>query len=138
MLASHPWMTFQLFKGWSLGAVLAKHFQNQIFEFGRKVLTTCFLPVSIGVSFQKEAVEVLIFLGFFEREYALHDDEQDNSGRKDVDLFAIVLLSFFDFWCHVCHGSSIGFEIMNFLESSKAKICHFQFHVVVDQNVFKL
>ena len=72
-------------------------------------MSSDFFPISIEFIVDYEVVKVLVFLGLLEREDSLHNDEQDNSCRKYVDLSSVVLLSLFDFWSHVCHGSSVRF-----------------------------
>jgi len=68
-----------LLKGWSLLAVIAEDAQDQVLELRGKTFSANFLPVVLSFALAEEVVEVLVFLGLFEREDSLDDDEQDNT-----------------------------------------------------------
>jgi len=73
---------------------------------------------------ENEVVEVLILLCLLEWEDTLDDDEEDDTGRKYVYLSSIILFSFFDFWSHVGHGSSVGLEFVYLFVGGKSKISY--------------
>lgn len=127
----YPWVVLELINSWPLTSIVAEHFQDEVLEFGGEVLASDLLPVGLELVVQNEIVEVLILLGLLEGEDTLDDDEKDDTSREDIDLSAIVLLSLLDFWSHVGHGSPVGFQLVDFLICSEAKICDFKIELVV-------
>lgn len=118
-------MGLELTDRWSLATVIMEHFEDEVFEFRGKGLSSDLLPVLLELVVKNEVVEVLILLCFFEWEDALDDDEEDDAGRKYVYLPSIILFSFFNFWGHIGHGTSVRLELIYLFVSSKSKIGYF-------------
>jgi len=117
-------MGLELSNGWSLVSVIMEHFEDEIFEISGKRLSSNLFPVLLELVVENEVVEVLILLSLFEWEDTLDNDEEDDTGRKYVYLSSIILFSFFDFWSHVGHGSSVGLEFIYLFVSGKSKISY--------------
>ena len=133
----HPWMSSDLLNSGSVLAIVTEESQDEVLEWLGQALSTGLFPVSGVVTLEEKVVEILVFFGFFEWEDALHDDEQDDACGEHVDLGAIVVLALLNLWCHVCHGSSVRLEIVDFPEGGEAEICNLEIHVVIDEDVFK-
>jgi len=133
----HPWMSSDLLNSGSVLAIVTEESQDEVLEWLRQALSASLLPVSGVVTLEEKIVEVLVFFGFFEWEDALHDDEQDDARGEHVDLGAIVVLALLDLWSHVCHGTSVRLEIVDFSEGGEAKICNLEVHVIINEDVFK-
>ena len=131
-------MVLDLVNGWSLGWVVAEHFEDQIFEFVGEALSADLVPVLVELTLEDQVVEVLVFLGLLEWEDTLHDDEEDDAGREHVDLLSVVGLAFLDFGSHVGHGASVGVELVDFFVGREAKVGHLEVQVIVDEDVFEL
>ena len=86
----------------------------------------------VNLALEDQIVEILILLGFFEGEDALHDDEQDDTSGKHVDSSAVILLSFLDLWSHVGHRASVRVKLVDLLVGCEAEVCDFQAKVVID------
>lgn len=80
------------------------------------------LPVLFELVVEDKVVEVLVLLGLLEWKDALDDDEEDDSSRKYVYLSSIILLSFFDFWSHVSHGTSVGLQLVDLFVSGESEV----------------
>lgn len=131
-------MVLDLVNGWSLGWVVAEHFEDQIFEFVGEALSADLVPVLVELTLEDQVVEVLVFLGLLEWEDTLHDDEEDDAGREHVDLLSVVGLAFLDFGSHVGHGAPVGVELVDFFVGREAKVGHLEVQVIVDEDVFEL
>lgn len=94
-------------EGWSLGSIVGEHFEHEVLELVGEVLTSSLLPVSFIVTIHQKLVIVLVFFGFLEGKDALHDNEEDDSSGKDVNLHTVVSLLLLDFRSHVCLGSLV-------------------------------
>jgi len=87
---------------------------------------------------QEKVVEVLFFAGFFEGENSLYDNEDDDSDAKQIDLGAIISLSFLDFWRHIRHRASVGLEVVDAFVARETEISNFQIQLIVYENVLEL
>ena len=134
----HPWVVLDLVDGWSLGWVVAEHFEDQIFEFVGEALAADLVPVLLELALEDQVVEILVFLGLLEWEDTLDDNEEDDAGGEHVDLLSVVSFALLDFWSHVGHGSSVGIELVDFLVGGEAKVRDLEVQVVVNEDVLEL
>lgn len=134
----HPWVVLDLVDGWSLGWVIAEHFEDQIFELVGEALAADLVPVLVELALEDQVVEILVFLGLLEWEDTLDDDEKDDTGGEHVDLLSVVGLAFLDFWSHVGHSTSVGTELVDFLVGGEAEVRDLEVQVVVDEDVLEL
>jgi len=67
----------------------------------------------------------------------LHNNEKNDTCREDIDLSAIVLFSFFYFWCHVSHCSSVGLQFVDLFVCGEAEIGYFEVDLVINEDIFK-
>ena len=131
MLADH-------LEGWAFAAVILEDGKDQILEIVGQILTADFLPVLVELLRVYQIVEVLISFGFLEREDALDNDEQDDAHAEDVDLTAIIRLSFLDLGSHVRHGAAVGRQLGDLFEGRKAEVSDLEVEVLVDKDVLQL
>lgn len=115
---------------------MAKHPKDEVLELIWEILATCLLPVLLKLASQKQIVKVLIFFGFLERENALNNNEEDDSGWEHIDLSSIVGLAFFDLGCHVGHCASVRLEFVDSLVGCKTKVSDFQIQLIINEDVF--
>lgn len=73
-----------------------------------------------------------------EWEYTHNYYECYDTSRKDVDLFAIVSLSQFDLWGHVCLCASVRPKLLAGLVGCEAQVSHLQVELVVHEDVLQL
>ena len=130
-------MGLELSDSWSFISILVKHFEDEVFEISGEGLSSDLLPVLLKLVVDNEVVEVLILLCLLEWEDALDNDKEDDTGGEDIDLSSIVHFSFFDFWGHIGHGTSIGLELIDLFVSGEAKVSHLQVDILIDENVLK-
>jgi hypothetical protein len=100
-------MVLDLLQSWSLAWIVTEHSQDKVLELITQVLAINLLPVGLVISSAEQVVEVLSGSSFLEWENTLHQNEEDHSSGKDINLSSIVLLSLFDLWSHVGHCSSV-------------------------------
>lgn len=134
----HPWMSSDFGDSGSVLAVVTEELQDEVLERVGEVLAARLLPVGRVVALQKQIVEVLVLFGFLEWKDALHNNEQDDSSRKHINLGAVIRLALLDLRSHVRHRASVRLQVVDFSERGEAEIGHFQVHVFVDEDVFKL
>ena len=96
------------------------------------------MEVGVGLTLEKQVVEIFFLAGFFEGENALHNNEEDDSDGEHVDILTLVLLAFLDLGCHVGHGSAVGLKSINVLVASESEVGKFQVEVVIDKDVLEL
>lgn len=72
-------MVLDFFDSWSFFSIVTEDFKNKIFEVIRQVLTSNLFPVMLNLSLKNQVIEILILLGFLEREDSLDDDEKDDT-----------------------------------------------------------
>ena len=131
-------MGLELSDSWSFISILVKHFEDEVFEISGERLSSNLLPVLLKLVVNNKVVEVLILLCLLEWEDALDNDKEDDTGGEDIDLSSIVHFSFFDFWGHIGHGTSIGLELIDLFVSSKSKVSYLKIKVVINKDVFEL
>lgn len=68
----------------------------------------------------------------------MDDNEEDDSGRENVNLFSIIDFAFLDFGSHVGHRSSVGLELVDLLVSGETEVSNFQIELIIDEDVLKL
>lgn len=122
----------------SICAVSAEESQDELLEVLGEVGWVRFCEVKFVLSWQNEVVEVLIGPCLFERENSLHDDEEDDAKRKQINLRSTVLFAFFDLRGHVGEGAAIALETVNVLVARKPEIRYFQVELFIDEDVLKL
>jgi len=105
--ALHPWMLSDLLDSWSFSSVIAEHFDDEILEIVRQVLSTCLFPVSVVVTIQQQIVEVLVLLGLLKWENTLNDNEKNDSSGEHINLGTVIVLILFNFGCHISHRTSV-------------------------------
>lgn len=133
-----PRVCLELFDCVAIGAVVAKELEDHVFEVGGETGAIDLLEVSFDLARQKQVVEVLFFAGLLEGEDALHDDEDDDSDREEVNLGAVVGLAFLDFGGHVGHGTSVAFKLVDALVACETEVGNFEIELIVDQNILEL
>ena len=131
-------MLFYLINSWSFFWIIREYWQNKIFEVFTKVLAINFLPVLLYLPCAYQVVEVLFRACFLEREYALDNNEKDDAKRKQINLSALVDLTFFDLGCHVSHGSAVAVKAIYVFVAGKSKISKFDIQILIDQDILKL
>jgi hypothetical protein len=117
--------------------VVAKERLNQVLELRTEALAVYLLKVQVGLTGLEEIVEVLFHAGFFEREDAMHDDEEYNSKGEQIYFLTVVLFSLFNLWGHVGHGSSVALKGVDRLVAREPKVRHLKVQVVVHKDVFE-
>lgn len=133
----HPWVVPNLLDGWSFLALIAEASEDQVLELFREALSTDFLPVVFVLSGKEEVVEVFVLFGLLEWENTLNDNEEDDSGRENVDLFSIIDFALLDFRSHVGHRASVGLELVDLLVSGEPEVSNFQIELIIDEDVLK-
>ena len=98
---------------WSLVGLIAKEFNNHVFEVAGEAGSIDFFEVELVLAGHEQVVEVLFLAGFFEREYTVHDDEKYNCKGKHVDFATVVGSAFFDFGRHVRECTSVALQTVN-------------------------
>lgn len=131
-------MVLDLLDSWSLGWVIAEHFEDQIFEFVGEALAADLVPVLLELALEDQVVEVLVFLGLLEWEDALHDNEEDHTGGEHIDLLSVISFALLNFGSHVGHSTSVGIKLVDFLVGGEAKVCHLEVQVIVNEDVLQL
>jgi len=131
-------VVLDLLNSWSLGWVIAEHFEDQIFEVVGEALAADLVPVLFELALEDQVVEILVFLGFFEWEDALDDNEEDDTGGEHIDLLSVISFALLNFWSHVGHSTSVGIKLVDFLVGGEAKVCYLEVQVIVNENVLKL
>lgn len=53
-------------------------------------------------------------------------------------MSAIIGFSFFDFWCHIGHGSSVRLELVDFLVGSESKVSDLEIELIINEDVLEL
>ena len=122
---------------WSLRAVFDKDFHDQIFELVRKTaLCVDLREVLVEFSMSDKIVKVVTFSCLKKWKNASHETEDQDTDRKNVNLFTVVDFSFHDLWCHVALRSNIVGELFNVFVGCKAKIKKFDVHIFINENIF--
>ena len=133
-----PGVLSDLAYGGSLGSIVREQRNNQVLELDREVGGVSLVEVEVVLASRQQVVEVLVGASLLEREDSLHDDEEDDSEREQVDLGAVVGFSFLNLRGHVGKGTSVALEVVDVLVASKAEVSDFQVQVVVNEDVLKL
>jgi len=101
-------MALEFFNSVAILSIIAEKLEDHIFEISWETGTIDFFEVGFDLTGQKKVVEVFFFSGFLEWENALYDNEYNDTNAEQVNLSAVVGLSFFDLRCHVGHCASVG------------------------------
>ena len=133
-----PWVLSDLANGWALGTIEGEERKDQVLELTREASCVGLVEVKVVLASAEQVVEVLFSSCFLEGEDALNDDEQNDSEGEHVNLSAVVLLSFFDFWGHVGKSAAVALEAVDVLVASEAEISKLEVKFVIDQDVFEL
>lgn len=64
--------------------------------------------------------------------------KQNDTEAEDVDFWAMVNFTFFNFGSHVGKGASVTAQVVDLLLNCEAKICDFDIAFSVKKDVFKL
>ena len=119
-------MALELLDGVSVFSIVAKQLEDHVLEVFWEIISVDLLEVCFDLTGQEKVVEVLFFAGFLEGEDALYDNEDDDSHAEQVNLGAVVSLSFFNLGGHVSHGASVGLEVVDAFVASETEISNFQ------------
>lgn len=119
-------MALELLDGVSVFSIVAEQFEDHVLEVAWQAISIHLLEVGFDLTGQEEVVEVLFLAGFLEGENALYDNEDDDSNAEQVNLGAVVGLSFFDLGCHVSHCASVRLEVVDAFVASETEIGNFQ------------
>lgn len=120
-----------------LRSVVGEKADNELFKLGREVLAVDLSEVRVVLTLLQKVVEVFLGTRLLEGENTLDDDEEDHSKGEQVDFCPFVLLSFFYFWGHVGHCSSVAFEAIDVLVAGEAKVHNFEVQLVVNEDVLE-
>lgn len=130
-------MCSDLLNCWTISTVVSKESKDEVFEFGWKIVTIDLLEICVDFSIQKEIVEVFFLSGFLEWEYALNNDEKDDTDGEKVNFGSFILFALFNFWSHVRHSTSVRLERVDALVTCKSEVRDLEIKLIIDQDVFK-
>lgn len=133
-----PWVLSDLADGWALGGVVGEQGQNEVLELVGEAGSVGLLEVEVDLASAEQVVEVFLGSSLLEGEDTLHDDEQNHGEGEHVDLSAVVLLSFLDFWCHVGEGAAVALEAVDVLVASEAEIGELEVKALVNEDILEL
>ena len=119
----HPWMGPDLIDCWSLRTIFGKEFHNKILELVRQTaLFVEFREILVKFSMSNKIVPVIALSCFSKWEKTSYETEDQDTDRKNVNLFSVVNLSFLDLWCHVALCPVVAGEFLNAFICCKAKV----------------
>ena len=85
----------------------------------------------------EQVVEVFLGASFLEGEDAVHQNEKNDSEREQVNLGSVVGLALFNFWRHICHGTTVALKAIDVFVACEAEVCNFEVQLVVYEKVLE-
>ena len=121
----------------SLASVILEKTEDELLEASAEIVSVDLGEVCIQAAGQKQSVEVLLLSRFFEGENSLHDNKDDYAEGEEIDLATLVVLAFLDLRRHVCHGASVGLQVVNVLVARKTEVCDLEVQTIVNEDILK-
>ena len=137
VLVVHPRVRPDFFNCEPIVTIISEELDDEVLELRAQRMSVDLRPVSVIIAVKKQFVEVLFLSCLFKGKDPLHDNEEDDCHREDVDLGAHVSLPFLDFWSHVRHCAPVRLQRVHILVTRETKVTNLQVQILIDQNVFK-
>ena len=108
---------------WSFRTIFGKEFHDKILELVRQTaLFVEFREILVKFSMSDKIVPVIALSCFSKWEKTSDETEDQDTNRKNVNLFSVVDLAFLDLWCHVALCPIVAGEFLNAFICCKAKV----------------